>query len=105
MLPSRTLFACLLAGAGLAAAALPAAEEKRRTYLPRAVVIDVSKDFIDFRRDKDLRARYHIAPPVAKPSFWPLTNPAATPTPRPRPIVCESPAANTGRDHQNPPWM
>jgi hypothetical protein len=105
MLPSRTLCTCLLVGAAVTSAALPAAEDKKPADPPRAVIIDVSKDYIDFRRDKNLTARYHVAPTVAKPYFWPLNSPGGTSITRPWPMVKDAPGEKTDHVHQKSAWF
>jgi hypothetical protein len=105
MLRSPILFASLLAGAGLTGAALPAAEEKKPADKARAVVIELGKEFIDFRRDKDLTARYHVAPAVAKPYFWPLHSPGGVAITRAWPMVKDAPGEKTDHVHQKSAWF
>ncbi len=104
MLTKQTLSASLLAAAGLVAAALPAEDTKRSLNAP-AVAIDVQKDFIEFRHGKDLTARYHIAPTVAKPYFWPLNGPSGTTITRPWPMVKDAPGEKTDHVHQKSTWF
>src|SRR5262249_26787512 len=104
MLPSRILFVCLLAGAALALAALPAEARKRPPAVP-AVAIDVQKDVIEFRHGKDVSARYHVGPEVAKPYFWPLNSPGGTTITRAWPMVKDAPGEKTDHPHQKSAWF
>ena len=102
-MPSRrTLSLCLLAGL---AVALPAAEEKKPAVESSAVAIEVQKDVIEFRHGKSVTARYHVAPTVAKPYFWPLNSPSGTPLTRPWPMKKDAPGEKTDHPHQKSAWF
>jgi hypothetical protein len=102
---------CILAAALLTAtalAALPAVEEKKADAAPRDVSIKVVDGAIEFRHGDALTTRYHIAPTVAKPYFWPLNSPSGVPTTRPWPMDPNVPAEEAGKKdhvHQKSAWF
>jgi hypothetical protein len=96
----KTALAFLLATAVTfgVAAALPAAE-------PGPVTIRVDKEQVDFLAGKDLVARYHIGPGVAKPYFWPVNGPSGTPITRGWPMVKGLPDETADHVHQKSLWF
>jgi hypothetical protein len=82
----------------LGGAPAPAAE-------PAAVAIQVAEDHIDFLVGKDLVARYHKGPDVAKPYFWPLNGPGDRPLTRAWPMEKAAPGGSTDHIHQKSAWF
>jgi hypothetical protein len=79
---------------------LPAAEG------PAAVTIEVKKgEEIAFRIGKELVSRYHIAPTVAKPYFWPLNASGDVPVTRSWPMEKAAPGEQTDHVHQKSAWF
>jgi hypothetical protein len=86
--------------AALAAVTWPAVPGEGREDPAPAVGIEVVKDeAIVFRAGKELVTRYHIAPTVAKPYFWPLIASNGVPLTRAWPMDKEDP--ETPKDQQD----
>src|ERR1043165_2584936 len=62
---------------------------------PSAVAVEVTKDYIEFRHGKSVTARYHIAPTVAKPYFWPLNSPSGVGITRDWPMIKDAKGEKT----------
>lgn len=97
----RTPLACAVAATVL----VPAAPALRAADNPAGVTIQVSADHIDFLAGKDLVARYHKGPDVAKPYFWPLNGPGQTPVTRAWPMEPKQPGGSTDHVHQKSFWF
>jgi hypothetical protein len=89
----------LIAGGALA---LPAGAAD-----PAPVTISLNKDqqTLEFRAGKDLVARYHAGPSVAKPYFWPLNGPGGVPVTRAWPMEKGQPGESTDHVHQKSAWF
>ncbi len=84
--------------AGTANRAAPAPEE--------TVAIEVLKDqAIIFRADKQEVTRYHVAPAVAKPYFWPVIAPNGVPLTRAWPMDKAEPNTQDDHIHQKSAWF
>lgn len=92
----------LLAGALLAALALPAFADK-----PADVTIAVTenKSQVIFAVGRDEVTRYHIGPSVAKPYFFPVLAPGDSPVTRGWPMVKGLPKETTDHVHQKSAWF
>lgn len=69
------------------------------------VSIQAGKEHIEFRAGKDLVARYHIAPGVAKPYFYPVNAPGGVPLTRGWPMEKGLPEETTDHVHQKSAWF
>jgi hypothetical protein len=90
--------AALACAAGLAS--LPAAEPANN-----GVAIEVKKGHLDFRVGDELAARYHVAPEVAKPYFWPVNAAGGVPVTRAWPMEKGQPGESTDHLHQKSLWF
>src|SRR5215510_2668575 len=68
------------------------------------VQIKVAEKSIDFTVGKDLVARYHFGPEVAKPYLWPVHGPAGRDLTRSWPMDPAS-AASKDHVHQKSAWF
>jgi hypothetical protein len=86
--------------AALAPRTLPADE-------PGKVDIKTGPDnqYLDFLIDGKLAGRYHIAPTVAKPYFWPLNAPGQVPVTRAWPMEKGAAGESTDHPHQKSAWF
>ena len=100
MLSCRILSLCFLAGV-----ALPAAEEKKPAPKGAEIQILVDKDAIEFCDGDHVTGRYHTAPTLAKPYFWPLNSPSGTPITRAWPMEKDAPGEKTDHPHQKSAWF
>src|SRR5437016_1379561 len=80
--------------------ALPAAEKSAAP-----VKIEVSKGHIDFKAGDKLTGRYHIAPGVAKPYFWPLNAPSGVTVTRGWPMDKAGEGDEMDHVHQKSAWF
>ena len=94
----RSLLVLVLGGLVLVPGA-PADETKAR------VTIDAGPDAIEFRVGKALVSRYHIAPSVAKPYFWPLNAPGGLAVTRGWPMEKNEPGTQMDHPHQKSAWF
>ena len=69
------------------------------------VTVTKGKESIEFRVGKALVARYHIAPTVAKPYFWPMNAPGDIPVTRGWPMVTGEPLETKDHPHQKSAWF
>jgi hypothetical protein len=90
-----------LATLAVVAAGLPPAVAAE----PADVTIQVSNEHIDFLAGKELVARYHKGPEVAKPYFWPLNGPTGVPVTRGWPMVQGLPDETRDHVHQKSAWF
>src|SRR6266536_1511072 len=93
--------ACLVLAVLAAAFAprpLPAGE-------PGKVSVKATREHIDFLVNGELAGRYHIAPTVAKPFFWPLNAPGAVPVTRAWPMEKGASGESTDHPHQKSAWF
>jgi hypothetical protein len=72
---------------------------------PSTVMITADKEHIDFKIGKELVARYHIAPTVAKPYFWPLKAPGGVTVTRAWPMEEAAPGGTKDHPHQKSAWF
>src|SRR5262249_34689120 len=72
---------------------------------PAGVTITADKQQIDFQIGKELVARYHIAPSVAKPYFWPLKAPGGVTVTRAWPMEEAGPGGTKDHPHQKSAWF
>jgi hypothetical protein len=72
---------------------------------PANVTITVAKEHIDFLAGGERVARYHIAPSVAKPYFWPLLGPGGVRMTRAWPMEKGQPGETTDHVHQKSAWF
>ena len=70
-----------------------------------AVEVKKTKDAIEFSTADGLIARYHIAPTVAKPYFWPVNAPGGVPVTRGWPMEKGLPNETTDHVHQKSVWF
>ncbi|MBY0522408.1 MAG: PmoA family protein [Gemmataceae bacterium] len=94
----------LLAGLGVCAALLVLSGGGTGAE-PSAVGIEANKEQITFSAGKDLVAKYHIAPTVAKPYFWPLQGAGGVPLTRAWPMVKGEKGETTDHPHQKSAWF
>jgi hypothetical protein len=92
-----------LAGALVVLAAFPSGS--RAADEPSGVSIDVAKDHVDFHMGKNLVTRYHVAPEVAKPYFWPVNAPNGVPVTRDWPMEPPKPGESKDHVHQKSMWF
>jgi hypothetical protein len=69
------------------------------------VTIDTSPGAIEFRVGNALVGRYHIAPSVAKPYFWPLNAPGGVAVTRAWPMVKDESGTQMDHPHQKSAWF
>ncbi len=69
------------------------------------VSIQVADGHLDFRIGTALVSRYHIAPDVAKPYFWPVNAPNEVPLTRAWPMEKAPPGGSTDHPHQKSAWF
>jgi hypothetical protein len=72
---------------------------------PVNVAITVTDGQIDFLAGKDLIGRYHKAPSVAKPYFWPFNGPYGDPVTRAWPMEKGKPGESNDHVHQKSVWF
>src|SRR5262245_9723200 len=73
---------------------------------PGAIRIEVKEGkYLDFRAGKELVGRYHIAPAVAKPYFWPLNAPTGVPITRGWPMTQTVKGGSKDHPHQKSAWF
>lgn len=72
--------------------------------VPPAIIQKYEKH-IDFRVGKALVARYHVAPSVAKPYFWPVNAPNGTPITRAWPMATAEKGERKDHVHQKSAWF
>jgi len=70
-----------------------------------AVSITANKEAIEFKVGNDLVTRYHVAPSVAKPYFWPVNAPGNIPVTRAWPMEKGAPKETTDHVHQKSIWF
>src|SRR5262249_19074289 len=90
---------CLVILAALLAAA-PAAKPA-----DEATIQMKEGKYIDFLVGKELVGRYHIAPTVAKPYFWPLNAPTGVPVTRAWPMEPAKQGGSKDHVHQKSAWF
>src|SRR5262245_24043082 len=71
----------------------------------RSATVKVGKTSIDFMAGKELAARYHFGPDVAKPYFWPVNSPGARTVTRGWPMEKAEPGEQTDHVHQKSAWF
>jgi hypothetical protein len=64
-----------------------------------------NNQYLDFQIDGKLAGRYHIAPTVAKPYFWPLSAPGQVPVTRAWPMEKGAAGESTDHPHQKSAWF
>jgi hypothetical protein len=90
---------------GLMLLALAAVGADRPPEAAEKVVIQAGKDSVDFIVGRQLLGRYHLGPNVAKPYFWPLTDPYGVPITRGWPMVPAQQGESKDHVHQKSAWF
>jgi hypothetical protein len=72
---------------------------------PQEVTVTATKEAVEFRVGKELVTRYHVAPTVVKPYFWPLNAPGEVPVTRGWPMEKGLPKETKDHVHQKSAWF
>jgi hypothetical protein len=74
-------------------------------FAAEPIRIEKSADAVSFYAGKELVTRYHIAPKVAKPYFYPLNAPGSIPVTRAWPLETGFPKETKDHVHQKSGWF
>jgi hypothetical protein len=86
-------------------AGLLAAAPASKSPDPAASIRVKEGKYVDFLVGKELVGRYHIAPTVAKPYFWPLNAPTGVPITRAWPMEPAKEGGSKDHVHQKSAWF
>jgi Family of unknown function (DUF6807) len=86
-------------------AVLIAASSAGRADEKAGINIEAHQDYLDFRIGQELVTRYHIAPSVAKPYFWPVLGPHGVAMTRAWPMEKAVSGGSNDHPHQKSAWF